>query len=401
MPKPRRVALLIDTSTSWGTRLIKGINLFAQQARNWLIHVEPRGRYEHLHIPHGWQGDGVIARINSPALAEEIAAAGLPAVDVSWYRYEGPRIARCTVDDQLTGRMAAEYFLSNGFRQFAYCGPIDRPGYHDGLAEAFSRSLGAAGYACRRYVQPPADAGPPPWDAHLSSLVEWLQSLPRATALLAWGATRGRQVTEACHYAGVPVPDHVAVLGGEYDDLMSNISTPPLSTVDQPAEQVGYAAAQLLERMMAGRKPPAEPVLFPPSRVVVRHSTDTLAVDDPLVREALELIRRKAASGMYVADVARALLVARRTLEQRFIRTIGRTPAAEIRRVRIEEAKRLLIESSCSVAQVARAAGFAQQDLFSRTFRRCVGASPSEFRKYHGGVWQTAAAASPLSDGGS
>jgi LacI family transcriptional regulator len=227
-----------------------------------------------------------------------------------------------------------------------------------------------------------------PWNIHLASLVAWLKELPKPNALLAWSAARGRQVTEASHYAGLKVPDDVAVLGGEYDDLMSNISYPPQSTIDQPSEQVGYAAAELLAKMMAGKKPPAQPLLFPPSRVNIRQSTDTLAIDDPLVREALELIREQASRGIYVSEVVNKLSIARRTLEQRFIRSIGRTPAAEIRRVRLEEAKRLLIESDRSIADIARTAGFGQQDLFSRTFRRSVGLAPSEFRQqHHSGLW--------------
>jgi LacI family transcriptional regulator len=200
---------------------------------------------------------------------------------------------------------------------------------------------------------------------------------------LCWNAARGRQVTEACHYAGLRVPDQVAVLGGEYDDLMSHISNPPLSTLDQPSEQIGFAAAELLASMMSGRKPPTQPLLFPPTRIVVRHSTDTVAIDDELIRDAITLIRQRASEGICVADVVRRLSVARRTLEQRFIRLMGRTPAAEIRRVRIELAKRLLIESDKSVAQVARASGFSQQDLFSRTFRRSVGVPPSDYRRQH------------------
>jgi len=384
MSKSRQVALLIDTSTSWGIRLIKGINQYAHEAGDWLIHVEPRGRYEELHVPAGWTGDGILARINRQALADEIVDSGLPAVNVSWYPFAGPRIARCTVDERQTGRMAAEYFLTNGFQQFAYCGPLDRPGYVDQLSEAYRQAIEAAGFRCDQY-QPPAgsDQRTIPWNTRLAHLVKWLTGLPKPIALLAWSAARGRQVTEACHYAGLRVPDDVAVLGGEYDDLMSNISHPPLSTIDQPAEQVGYAAAELLARMMAGRKPPAQPVLFPPSRIDVRHSTDTLAIDDPLVRDALTLIRHQAPQGIYVSDVVRKLSIARRTLEQRFVRLIGRTPAAEIRRVRIEEAKRLLIHSDRSIADVARATGFGQQDLFSRTFRRSVGMAPSEYRRQH------------------
>jgi LacI family transcriptional regulator len=383
MPKPRRVALLIDTSTSWGIRLIKGINKYAQEVGNWLIYIEPRGRYEIFGVPTGWGGDGIIARITREELADEIVATGLPAVNVSWFAYQGPMIARCTVDEQESGRISAEYFLSNGFENFAYCGTYDRSGYVDKFGESYKSVIAAAGHECRIYKPPegkgPADA----WNIHLASLAKWLKSLPKPVALLCWNAARGRQVTEACHYAGLRVPDQVAVLGGEYDDLMSHISNPPLSTLDQPSEQVGFAAAEMLASMMSGRKPPTQPLLFSPTRIVVRQSTDTVAIDDELIREAITLIRQRASEGICVADVVRRLAVARRTLEQRFIRLMGRTPAAEIRRVRIEVAKRLLIESDKSVAQVARASGFSQQDLFSRTFRRSVGVPPSDFRRQH------------------
>jgi LacI family transcriptional regulator len=388
MSKTRSVALLIDTSTSWGIRLIKGINKYAHEAGNWLIHVEPRGRYERLHLPVGWTGDGIVARINRQELAEEIVASGLPAVNVSWYPFQATRIGRCTVDEQATGRMAAAYFLSNGHQQFAYCGPLDRPGYVDQLSASFVEAIEAAGKVCHQFRPPGGDQQTIAWNVHLASLVAWLQELPKPIALLAWSAARGRQMIEACHYAGFRVPDDVAVLGGEYDDLMANISHPPQSTIDQPSEQVGYAAAELLEKMMSGRKAPAQPILFPPSRVDVRQSTDILSIEDQLVREALELIRRQAASGVYVSDVVRKLAVARRTLEQRFMRTIGRTPAAEIRRVRLEEAKRLLIQSDRTIADIARSTGFGQQDLFSRTFRRAVGLAPSEYRRqHHSGLW--------------
>ncbi len=383
MIRSRRVCLLIDTSMSWGVRLIKGIARHAQEAGNWLIHVEPRGRYDRFRIPQGWNGDGILARINSKGLAQEIMASGLPTVNVSWYPYAGERIARCTVDEQATGRLAADYFFSVGFKAFGYCGPLHRAGYPDELAEAFCLAVKKSGYDCNVYGNPSGDQQTIAWNTQLASLVEWLQELPRPVAVLAWSAARGRQVTEACHYAGIRVPDDVAVLGGEYDDLMSYISSPPLSTIDQPAEQVGYEAARLLEGMMRGKKTPKRPLLFPPTRVVVRHSTDTLAIDDEMVRDALRLIRERAHDGIRVSEVVRELAVARRALEQRFVRLVGRTPAAEIRRVRIEEAKRLLVDTERSIANIARASGFGHQDLFSRVFRRGVGVTPSQFRRQH------------------
>jgi LacI family transcriptional regulator len=381
--RSRRVCLLIDTSTSWGVRLIKGVSRHAHEAGNWLIHVEPWGRYERFRVPQGWNGDGIIARINNEALAKEVAARSLPTVNVSWNPVSGGRIARCTVDPVATGRMAANYLITAGFRAFAYCGPLQRLAYPDELADAYRAELKKAGYACQSYPAPGGDQQSTAWDTHLSSLAGWLKKLTHPVAVLCWSAARGRQVTEACHYAGIRVPDDVAVLGGDYDELMSSISSPPLSTIDQPAEQIGYEAGRLLDGMMRGKKPPKRPLLFPPTRVVVRHSTDTLSIDDEMVRDALRVIRDRSHERIRVSDVVRELAVARRALEQRFVRLVGRTPAAEIRRVRIEHAKRMLVESDRSIADISRATGFGHQDLFSRVFRRSVGLTPTQFRRRH------------------
>jgi|tagenome__1003787_1003787.scaffolds.fasta_scaffold20947798_3 LacI family transcriptional regulator len=383
MSHSRRVCLLIDTSTSWGVRLIKGVSRHAHEVGDWLIHVEPWGRYERFRLPQGWKGQGIIARINHEALADDIAAVGLPTINLSWYPFCGARIARCTVDPVASGQMAAEYFLTMGFRQFAYCGPLQQLPYPDEFAAAYRGALKKPGFTCSAYPPPGGDQQSIPWDTHLASLVNWLTQLPRPIAILCWSAARGRQVTEACHYAGIRVPDQVAVLGGDHDELMSHISSPPLSTIDQPAEQIGYEAARLLEGMMCGKKPRKRPLLFPPTRIVVRHSTDTLAIDDEIVRDALRLIRDRAQEGIRVSDVVRELAVARRALEQRFVRFVGRTPAAEIRRVRIEAAKRYLVESDRSIAHISRVTGFGHQDLFSRVFRRSVGLTPSQFRSQH------------------
>lgn len=379
----RRVCLLIDTSTSWGSRLIKGVSRHAQEVGDWLIHVEPWGRYERFRVPRGWDGHGIIARINHQTLADEVAAIGLPTINLSWYPFSTERVARCTVDPIVTGQMAAEYLLSSGHQQFAYCGPLQHLGYRDEMQAAYCDALRERGFSCNVYQTLGGDQQSTAWNVQLASLVAWLKSLPRPVAMLAWSAARGRQVTEACHYAEIRVPDDVAVLGGDHDELMCDISSPPLSTIDQPAEHIGYEAARLLEGMMRGKKPRKQPLWIPPTRIIVRHSTDTLAIEDEIVRDALRIIRDRAHSGIRVSDVVRELAVARRALEQRFVRLVGRTPASEIRRVRIEAAKRLLVESDRSIAQISRAAGFGHQDLFSRVFRRTVGLTPSQFRHQH------------------
>ena len=124
MSHSRRVCLLIDTATSWGVRLIKGVSRHAHEVGDWLIHVEPWGRYERFRVPQGWQGQGIIARINHEVLAADIAEINLPTINLSWHPFTGEHIARCTVDPLACGQMGADYFLTTGFKQFAYCGPL-------------------------------------------------------------------------------------------------------------------------------------------------------------------------------------------------------------------------------------------------------------------------------------
>jgi len=380
----RRVALLIDTSTSWGVRIIRGIHEFAKQEGNWLFHIEPRGRYEKLSIPRGWIGDGIIARMNRKSLADEISASDVPAVNVSWYDFLGPRVARCTVSEVESGRMGAEYFLGNGFKHFGYCGPRQRPGYVDQFGDEFRRTLQESGHDCDNYRALAKSGGTIAWDKQLTSLVDWLTGLPRPAAVLCWSAARGRQVTEACHYAGISVPSDIAVLGGDFDELMEDISTPPLSTIEQPAEQVGFEAAKILAGLMSGQPVPQEAKLLSPSRIIVRQSTDTLAVDDAMVSNALTFVREHATDGISVSDVVRHLAVSRRSLEIRFAKTLNCTPAEEIRRVRIDAAKKLLVESNLTMARIAEHCGFGPQDLFSRIFHRFAGCTPTEYRRLHG-----------------
>ena len=378
------MALLIDTSTAWGVRIIKGIHQFAQEEGGWLFHVEP-ARSLRIAVHSARLDRRRDHRQDQPARAgrRNPLPSGIPAVNVSWYDFPGAKIARCTVDERETGRMAAEYFLGAGFHHFGYCGPRHRPGYQDLLAEEYHAVLQAAGYSCDDYRGPPDSSPTVPWDQQLASLVSWVRKLASRTAVLCWSAARGRQVTEACHYAGIRVPDDVAVLGGEHDDLMNEISDPPLSTIDQPAERVGHEAARILLQMMQGDPKPESPALFSPTRVIVRHSTDILAVDDPVVRTALRLIHEQAREGVNVAGIISQMHIARRALEQRFVEHLGRTPAAEIRRVRIEVAKQLLVDTDLNMGEIARKCGFREQDLFSRTFRRVLGVTPSQYRGVH------------------
>jgi LacI family transcriptional regulator len=372
MAKGPRIAVLVETSTSWGTQLVEGIASYAHEQGPWFFYLEPRGRYERLRLPTNWNGDGIIARVTTEALAREIVASRIPAVNVSWYGFGAESIARCTVDEKLCGRLAAEHFLERGYSHFAYCGPLRRPGYVDRFGQSYCDAVRAAGHDCSVHRPRQSSRDPRDWSTQLTNLSAWLEGLPKPLGLLAWNDVRGRQVTEACQYAGISVPEEVAVLGAEDDALMAAVSNPPLSSIDVSSKRVGYQAARLLSRLMRGKKRPSRPVLIEPSGIISRQSTDTLAIDDADLAAGLRFVRENAHRGIQVADVVDHVHLSRRILEQRFKQLLGRLPAAEIRRVRIERARRMLVETELAMPQIASACGFNQPEVFTRTFRREV-----------------------------
>ncbi len=383
MNRQHQVAILVHTSTNWGTRLVQGISDYSKEHGPWLFYIEPRGVYEKLHLPKGWEGGGIIARVTSSALAKEILASGKPAVDVSWFDFSGPEIARCRTEESHTGYLAAEHLLYCGLRHFAVCGPVRRKGYSNRASLGFEERINESGFECIPYRPKRSAEDPRSWKTQLDDLVSWLKKLPKPIGIFAWYAVRGRQLTEACRYANINVPEEVAVIAGGYDRLMCGLSDPPLTTVDDAEYQVGYEAAALLDRLMAGEAPPENPILLRATGVTGRQSTDVIAINDELVRDAILFIREHAHDPISVKDVLSKVPLSRRMLEMRFRDVLGRSPSAEIHRVRFERVKHLLIETDLPIPRVASATGFAESSSLSRAFRKAFGESPSSYRNRH------------------
>ena len=125
--------------------------------------------------------------------------------------------------------------------------------------------------------------------------------------------------------SGIRVPDQVAILAGDTDDLMCEVCTPPLSSVALAGRRIGYEAAAALDRMMNGERPPAQPIKIPPHGVISRQSTDILAIDDDTVVRALRFIQQRAFQDIVVKDILHEVPVSRRSLEIQFRRYLGRS----------------------------------------------------------------------------
>jgi LacI family transcriptional regulator len=391
----RRVALLVESSTSWGTGVIRGVAEYAAAVGPWLFYLEPFGRNQLLRLPKGWRGDGVIARVNNAELADEIEAAGLACVDISWFSLSEGRFPRVTVDERAVGVLAASHLIERGFRELAYIPPLGRPHYANELGRAVGDTARAAGCRFHRFERPAGERIARPRDVEIEALVAWLDGLPKPVGVVAFGDFGAREVTEAAWLAGYKVPDQIAVVGSEQDELSAVISNPPLSSVDVGAVRVGASAAEVLDRMMRGGPAPGRPVLLAPVGVIARESTDVLATEDPVVSQACRFIRERARGNIVIDDVVEHCLVSRRTLEQRFAAVLGCSPARMLRRVRVERACALLTDTDRSVPVIAAETGFGLRNRMTRAFQAELGISPQRYREEHAPVFRRAGDPSP------
>jgi LacI family transcriptional regulator len=194
---------------------------------------------------------------------------------------------------------------------------------------------------------------------------------------------RGLQVLEACRRAGVSVPDELALVGVDNDEILCGMAMPPMSSIALDVEQIGYQAAALLDSMMAQETPRDQHFRLPPIGVITRQSSDTTAVIDRDVARAAQWIRQHACENISVSEVVRQTPLSRRSLEQRFVKLLGRTLNSEIVRVKLERVQRLLIETALPLSAIAEQAGISSGSYLSVLFHRKLGLTPAQFRKRH------------------
>lgn len=381
----RRVALLIETSRAYGRDLLVGVAQYVRIHGPWSIEFEEGDPCERT--PDwlaGWEGDGILARVKTPPMARALARLKLPTVDL-YGGLANLRMPTVRSDETAVGRMAAEHLLERGFRQFAFCG-FNGTDWSDRRREGFEHCIRAAGFNCLVFDNArPATLTPAgEYEEHGAQseqeLHRWLTALPRPIGLMACNDARARQVLNACRSLQLAVPDDLAVIGVDKDEVLCELSDLPLSSVILNTQRIGFEAAALLDRMMAGRKPPRETLLIEPRGVATRHSTDVLAVADRQVAAALRFIRDHACERIDVPTLLRAVALSRSSLERRFAQILGRSPKAEILRVQLERAKQLLMDSDLPLALVAEKAGFDHPEHMSRLFKKKTGTTPGQFR---------------------
>jgi LacI family transcriptional regulator len=216
-----------------------------------------------------------------------------------------------------------------------------------------------------------------------AELADWLRKLPKPIGLMACNDMRGRQVLSVCEEAGIVVPEEVAVIGVDNDEVQCELSNPPLSSINLNVKKIGYEAAALLHRLIDGKtKSPPTTMLVPPLGVVTRRSSEVLAIMDREIADAVRFVRENACTGIDVEHFALQFHVSRSTLERWFQKGLGRSPSEEITRVQLLRIEELLRTTNFTLEKITRMAGFSHVESMCRLFKKVKGQSPGQFRNH-------------------
>lgn len=375
------VALIIETSKQFGRSLIVGVAQYLKAHGPWSIFIEERGIEDP--VPRwlrDWDGDGIIARVNHDEMARSLLATKVPVVNVRQYH--------CTVkmpsvfeDDVHLCRLALSHFAEHRFQTFAYCGwPHIEWSVQRGVN--FLRVVREAGLGeCLCYAPRRSAEQMPPWEQEQEDVAAWLQALPKPVAILAANDVRGVQVLDACRRINLPVPEQCAVLGVDNELMLCDLADPPLSSIDQDEERIGYEAAALLDRMMRGESAPREPLYIKPLGVVGRTSTDSVAVKDADVAKALRFIRMHACDRISIDDVAAHACLSRRVLQRRFKELLAHSPLEEVLSVQLARVQQMLSETDLKLHSIAERTGFTYVGHLSSFFKARTGLTCGEYRR--------------------
>lgn len=379
------VLLIVETAMAFGRGVLEGISRYLVENPPWSVQLDLR---ELLVSPPAWlrhwDGDGIITRSTTPEMADIILEWGIPTVNLTDI-YGDQRLPTIWNDHDAIGRMAADHLIGRGLSRFAFCGFSDHywsARRHRGFAVALAKR--GRGDVVHCHNSDWSQARRTGWEKQQGEIVAWLKRLPKPIGILASNDFRGQHVLEGCRAAKISVPDEVAVIGVDNDQVICDFCQPPLSSVIPAAERIGFEAAAMLDRLMRGEEPENRHVLVEPLGVAARHSTDVMAIDDGDVVAALKIIRERACLGLTVTDILQEVPIARSSLERRFRKSVGRSPQAEIRSVQLKRAQQLLCETDLSLAQIASLTGFKHNEYFSVVFKRELGQTPGQYRSSAG-----------------
>lgn len=363
-----RFGFISDTEITYNRRVLRGISQYVKVSGCVQLRVIQANRDSKVFGGIDDAGyDGVLLGTYATK-SDEAHALRTPAVNIS-NTHVGLRFPQIVPDDLEVGRIIAKHLLARGYRDFAFLG--DRTGWAEQRWVGFSSAIVSAlgdGHTPSRCIMPSMQ------------LKAWLRKLPRPLGLMASNDPTAFDAMEACHELKLRIPEDVAVVGVDDDELYSELTNPPLSSVSQQYERIGYLAADCLMRLVRGEKIPQLTTVLP-GPLMARQSSNSVAVSDQTVVQAIQFMQENLGRRVDVSEVAETMGVSLRSLEVRFKAALGQSPHKELSRLKIERAQSLLATTSLSLKQVATMSGFGTPIRLSDVFHQSTGLTPAGYRR--------------------
>lgn len=394
-PRKFKVAFVVPGLGVNSRTILKGVSRYSRIHTSWHLRISTDKLERVLPKLKQIGVDGAFVAFTTGKEVSEVVDTGLPTIALQC-RSIPKVIPYVTANSYAGGRMAAEHLLERGFKNFAYYS-LNSLFWSRQRMESFCSRISEAGYTTSVYklnlYRKPSQQGMVgythdwqgrTWMRELDDLVRWLRSLPKPVGLMACDDGVAYDIIEAADEAGIHVPEEMAVIGMYNDETICSVANPNLSSIAVDLEQAGFKAAEFLESLMRGEtKMEGQCIRVEPTHVVARQSTDTLAINDRDVSNALYYIRQHFNAPIQVADVVEATAASRRSLEIRFRELVKRSIMEEIMRVRIEHICVMLIESEMSMERISAASAFESTSHMIQVFKQYKGMTPLAFRKVH------------------
>jgi len=387
MKEQKAIAFVGPLAIPHYERIFHGVTDFAQRHANWRFIFDPELHSISLSSLEHCGVDAAFIYWSTPRDTEVARRIRMPVVNFS-AEVESTGLPTVLADSRTMGRLAAEHLLDRGFKHLAYFGR--RGAWYSKLrAQGFQEAVEAAGQSCQIFEDAPLSR-------HRSDdLRKWMdeverrvQELPLPLGLFVVHDHRARMVIDLCRLAGLRVPDDVAIVGANDDTIVCELCRPSLTSIPNNGQEIGYRAAEEMDRLLRGKRPTVEAIFVQPGAVVPRDSTNTIAIDDPEVRTAAQFIRRhienRPTIPLLIEDVVATVAVSRRWLEQHFPEYLGCSIKRYIDEARIRLAKQLLSQTGTPklrLYEIAEKSGFESHRHFRTVFERLVGMTPARYRR--------------------
>lgn len=376
---PRRIALAYQLGAPYQERITHGVLRYAQENGPIEVVSSPEGGALPLSSLSSWKGDGVIAMLETSQQVAIARKLPFPVINIA-NSLQATGIPAVAGDQRAMGRLAAEHLLERNFRRFGFYG-LKGVWYSVERFEGFRDRLNEEGFRCRLYETESSLLSSEPWRLDQQDLAKWVGEFQFPAGIFAAHDYRARMVLERCVELGIAVPEELGVVGVDDDPIVCEFSTPTLTSIRQNGQEAGYCAAQLLNQLIEGERKPARTRLIAPDGLMARGSTNVTAVENPALRDALQLIEKNCGEFIDVAWLVSGVGVSRRKLENLFQKELGKSPHECLSEARVKRARAVMRKDrELPMKEVAKRSGFLEARRLSVVFQRVTGQTPRAFR---------------------